>query len=294
VTGSAPPADLELARAACERATHRFALLYGGSAPAGILEVSDSVGFIAIERHAPEWKVVWPTSSRLEELLGEQVPPGQTLAEAVANQWTAVLPHELGHVLLIAEADSRLPPGDSPRRLPDWLHEGTAVWIEPPALRQDEYMTLRARRPYVPRLSDIAGFRIARPSDGGEGGSLVIQTFYPCASEEACGGRPHWASTFSVTTRQFGDGRVQVDTTFHERAPPPASPVGASFYAYSAVLVRYLFDRGGASAMSELLTRAVGSGESPVSLEGLPGLPGGRARLQADWEQWFRRWIFEE
>jgi hypothetical protein len=294
VVGDAPPSDLELARAACERAGDRFSLLFGVPTPSGVLEVSDSATFFAIEQSAPEWKLIWPTTRRLEEFLREQLSAGQTLEDAVANQWTAVLPHELGHVMLIAEADGRRLPGASPRRLPDWLHEGTAVWMEPPALREVEYMTIRARRPYVPPLAEIMAFETPRPTDRGEGGSTVIQTFYPCASEEACGGRPHWSRIFSVTTRQFGDGRVQVDTIFHERPPPMAGPLGSNFYAYSAALVRFLFDQGGARAMNELLTRAARAGVSTTALQGLPGLPSGRARLEGEWQQWFRRWIFSE
>jgi hypothetical protein len=291
VVGSAPADDLERAREGCARAAERFRLLYGVPAPAGTLEVSDSARFFSIARSAPDWHFVWPTTDRLREFLGERVPEGRTLAEEVETQWVGVLPHELGHVLLIAEADARRG-GEPPRRLPDWLHEGTGVWMEPPTVRQEEYATLRAHRPFIPTLREITAFEAPRPADRAEGGSTVIQTFYPCASEEACGGRPHWSRIFSVTTRQFADGRVQVDTVFHERPPPPPSPVGSSFYAYSATLVRYLFDRGGPAAMDTLLTRIVREGDGRSRLEGLPGLPDQAGALEADWREWFSRWIF--
>ena len=130
--------------------------------------------------------------------------------------------------------------------------------------------------------------------DDPEGGSTVMRTFYPCASEEACAGRPHWSRSFTVTTRQFPDGRVQVDTVFHDRPPPAPSPTGSHFYTYSAILVRYIHNRGGHSAMSTLLDRLVTSPDVVAPLAGLPGLPTTPRAVESDWNAWFRRWIFGE
>jgi len=294
VEGVGSELDFELARAACDRVSDRFGLLFGVDAPAGSVELSDTVLFFSIAENAPRWRLVWPTSARMAEFFGERLAPGESVEEMIATQWSAVLPHELGHLLLIAEADARRPPEIPRRRLPDWLHEGVGVWMEPPTIRETEYAMIRALRPFIASVQELVTFQAPRPADRGEGGSMVIQTFYPCASEEACGGRPHWERIFSVTTRQFADGRVQVDTTFHERAPPSPSPVGANFYAYSAALVRYLFDRGGSTAARELLARLVGTPVPSTELAGLLGLPSTPREVEADWRRWVGRWILEE
>lgn len=295
VEGSGTPPDVALASAACDRAVERFTLLFGKSPPPVAVEVSDTLRVFVIETEASEWKIRWPDSARLRDFLAATTPDLDGLDEAVSLQWSAVLPHELGHLMLIAETDARRPSGSAARRLPDWLHEGIAVWMEPPAYRHSEYGILRALRPFVPQVDDITSLSISSPDERGEAGSTIHRTFYPCASEEACGGRPHWSRIFTVTTRTFPDGTVTVDTIFHEQAPPPPSPVGANFYAYSATLVRYLFDRGGASALDALLDRyARSSDNSEVSLARLPGLPTNAPRLEADWEEWFRRWVLAE
>jgi hypothetical protein len=292
VAGAATEADLVLGRAACLRAEERFTLLFGSPPPAGNVVISDTVSFAAIESYGADWKLVWPSSDRMRAFHGAS-SDDSAVEEAVELQWTTVLPHELGHVMLISEADVRRP-ADLPRlRLPDWLHEGTAVWMEPPAYRADGQAILRALRPYVPPLDELLAFVIAPEGPIGAG-STVIRTFFPCASEEACAGRPHWSRIFSVTTRQFPDGTVQVDTTFHATAPPPLSPVGSNFYDYSATLVRFLHDRGGASAMSTLLDRYLRGGEGAAALAGLPGLPRDRRRVEAEWREWFDRWIFAD
>jgi hypothetical protein len=292
VTGVGPETDHERARAACERAVDRFTLLYGVAPPAGVVEISDTVLFFSVAAHVPEWRMVWPTTEGIREYFGE--PRGQQRSEAVENHWLAVLPHEIGHLMLIAEADVRRPPELEPSRLPDWLHEGTAVWMEPPVTREPEYATLRALGPYIPPLAELTTLSVSGIGGRGEAGSTIVQTFFPCASEEGCGGRPHWDRIFSVRTRQYLDGTVQIDTTFHERPPPPPSPVAAYFYPYSATLVRYVYDRGGAAAMRELLDRYARDPQRRDALVGLPGLPADPRRLEADWREWFTRWILQE
>lgn len=293
IAGAPTEHDRELAVAACERVVERFTLLFGAPPPAGTLEISDEVNVSSVQSLTRDWHLAWPSSTGLREYLSESPPVDQTVEEAVAIQWTTVLPHELGHVLLSAEMDRRRPDGP-PRELPDWLHEGTAVWMEPAGYRGDELEIIRALRPFIPSLDDLTSLSISSPSERGEAGTTITRTFYPCASVEACGGRPHWSETFSVVTRQYPDGRVETDTIFHAEPPPPPDPTAANFYAYSATLVRYLFDRGGSTLMDGLLERYATSAEGPVPLTGLPGLARGNASLQRDWEVWFRRWIFRD
>ncbi|MEX2583611.1 MAG: hypothetical protein WD766_10065 [Gemmatimonadota bacterium] len=293
ITGTAPAEDLELARAACARAAERFDLLYGVVPPGGEIELSAEVGYFEVVTYAPAWKIVWPSSQRMAETFAS-VPLGeQTPGQAIEEQWSAVLPHELGHLLLTAAAHHRRTSDREPHALPDWIHEGTAVWMEPPAYRSSEYDILRALQPFVPSLEAIVRMSISTPSQRGEAGSTVSRTFYPCATAEACDGRPHWSETFTVTTRHFPDGRIHTDTTFHDAPPPPPDPLTANFYAYSATLVRYLYDRGGSAAMLSALDRSLASGDETPSLDGLPALPRGTGALQADWAAWIRRWIFD-
>jgi len=291
VGGQAPTADLAAAQAACDRVNERFVLLFGSLPPAGTLEISDTVVFFAVGSQAPEWKLIWPTTSAMERFHGAGRPAGdRALAETIEMQWSTVLPHEIAHLMLGAEVELRRATG--PRRsMPDWLQEGVAVYMEPPGYRSGDAAMLRALRPYIPRLEDLLTLSIADAVDDAEGGSTIVQTFYPCASEEACGGRAHWSRIFSVTTRQFPDGRIRVDTTVHAEPPRLPTPLEANFYAYAAMFVRYLSDQGGPAAMSALIDRlARMSGE--VSLDGLPGLPSGPARIEGDWRSWFGRWVF--
>ncbi|MEX2570262.1 MAG: hypothetical protein WD737_03085 [Gemmatimonadota bacterium] len=293
VEGEAAGQDLDLARQACNRASERFELLFGNAPPPGTVVVSDTVQFFSIASQGRNWKLVWPSSRNLREFFTEGSGGDRTMEEAVALQWSAVLPHELGHLMLDAEAEVRRSVASPTRRLPDWLHEGVAVWMEPPVHRRDEYAILRALGPYTPPVDDLLGFTIAHSPDGGTGGSTLIQTFYPCASEQACGGRPHWSRTFTVTTRHLPDGEVRVDTTFHEHAPPPPGPLAANFYAYAATFVRYLHHQGGATALSAVLDRYAGSSQDAISLAAIPGLPGDGARVEDGWRAWFTRWILE-
>jgi hypothetical protein len=291
VTGASTGADLALARAGCDRAVERFTLLFGAPPPAGVLEVSDTLRSFAIEVYAPEWKMVWPSTRRLEDFFGASGDAAEA-ARQVEDHWKVVLPHELGHVLLIAEADRLRPPELPARRLPDWLHEGVGVWMEPPAHRADDLSTLRAYRPFVPAIDSILRFRIGSDGDAGAGGSTIVQTFYPCASEEACGGRPHWSRIFSVRTRYFPDGSVSADTIVHTEAPPPPTPLGSFFYTYSGTFVRFLYDLGGAGTMRALLEGLARSPDGELRLPGLRGLPATGGRLEAEWRDWFERWVF--
>jgi hypothetical protein len=279
VSGTAPADDLARARSACERAADRFQLLFGVAAPPGTVAVSDTIRFFAVESRSPEWKIVWPNSEKQREFFADQSADAEEIRESVELQWVGVLPHEIGHLMLSA-ADARRAPGSPPRRLPDWLQEGVAVWMEWPSYRESDYGILRALRPYIPPADALLEHVIPQDEEDEQGGSVIVQTFFPCASEEACGGRPYWSRIFSVTTRQFPDGRVQVDTTFLSAPPPPPDPMAANFYTYAAALIRYVYDRGGPPAMRALL-------EHPTSLMGLPGLPPNRSRLESDWREWF-------
>lgn len=284
VEGNADREDAAHVRAACERAAERFALLFGEEAPAGVVDVSGEVGYFEIHESEAGWRIASPDSERLARFLGGE---GDALDDALEMQWAVALPHEMGHAMLNAAAAARRGAGAAPRRLPDWLHEGVAVWMEPPAHRADEIGILRALRPYAPQVDSLLAITLGTPEDRGEAGSTIIRTFYPCASEEACGGRPHWSRIFSVTERTFADGTVQVDTTFHVEAPPPPSPMVANFYAYSATLVRYLRDRGGSAAMREVMDRyARAEDPATVTLAGVPGLPATTRGVQSDWEAW--------
>ncbi len=290
ISGDGSMGDSARAGAACARAAERFQLLFGEAAPAGVVELSDEVGYFEMRDGGDGWRIVAPNSERLRAFAGGVDPEA-----ALEVQWAVALPHEMGHAMLNAAAAALRGAGREPRRLPDWLHEGVAVWMEPPAHRADEIAILRALQPYVPAVDSLLALSISTPDQRAEAGSTLIQTFYPCASEAACGGRPHWSRIFSVTTRTSADGTVQVDTTFHEVAPPPPSPTVANFYAYSATLLRYLHHRGGAAAVRELLRRYVEAEDAgEVGLAGLPGLPSTPARVQRDWEAWLERWIFRD
>ena len=289
VEGGARPEDVARVSAACERAAERFALLFGEEAPAGVVEVSEEIGYFEIRESDAGWRIASPDSERLARFLGGE---GDALRDALEVQWTVALPHEMGHAMRNAAAAARRGADTAPRRLPDWFHEGVAVWMEPPAHRADEIGILRALRPYAPQIDSLLAITIGTPDDRAEAGSTIIRTFYPCASEAACGGRPHWSRIFSVTERTFADGTVQIDTTFHEEAPPPPSPMVANFYAYSATLVRYLRDRGGSAAMLAMLDRyAEAEDPASVTLAGLPGLPTTARGVQADWEAWLEDWF---
>src|SRR5690606_917356 len=109
--GVADAADLALARAACDRAGERYALLFGGQPPVGILEVTDSVRVFATVHEGAAWTMIWPTSSRLRQSLDANPLDGVSIDEALDEQWGTVLPHELGHLMLIADADRRRPDG---------------------------------------------------------------------------------------------------------------------------------------------------------------------------------------
>ena len=288
ISGHGIPGDSARADAACTRAAERFQLLFGEAAPAGAVELSDEVGYFEMRDGGEGWLIVAPNSERLQAFVG-----GDDRDAALEVQWAVALPHEMGHAMLNAAAAALRGAGREPRRLPDWLHEGVAVWMEPPAHRADEVAILSALQPYVPAVDSLLALSISTPDQRAEAGSTLIQTFYPCASEAACGGRPHWSRIFSVTTRTFADGTVQIDTTFHQEAPPPPSPTVANFYAYSATLLRYLHHRGGAAAVRQLLRRYVEAGDLTVGLAGLPGLPSTPSGVQRDWEAWVRRWVFQ-
>lgn len=291
VAPSASPEDIARARSGCERAVDRYTLLFGAAPPEGVLEVSDTVRVFASANEGDGWRMIWPTTDRIRESLAATSGAGADIERAVEEHWSTVLPHELGHLMLIADADRRRPEGIERRRLPDWFHEGITVFMEPTEYRSVEYGTLRAHAPFIPAIDDLLRFRIEAP-EGLEGGATITRTFFPCASEEACDGRPYWNRSFSVRTRYYPDGRVVTDTIIHDAPPPPPTPLETQFYAYAATLVQYVHDRGGAAAMSALLDRYVRSEGAMVDLAGLPGLPGTPAAVEADWRRWFEGRIF--
>ncbi len=291
--GIADAADLAMAQAACDRAVDRYSLLFGDQPPVGTLEVTDSVRIFATVHEGAAWRMIWPSSARLRQSLEANPVDGASIDEAVDEQWGTVLPHELGHLMLIADAERRRPDGREARRLADWLHEGVAVFMEPSEYRRDEYLTLRAHRPFVPEIDDLVQFRVAAP-EGLAGGSTITRTFYPCASAEACDGRAHWDRSFSVRTRYLADGNVVVDTLFHDAPPPPPTPLASHFYVYSATLVRYVHERGGSAALTTLIQRYVDSEDGNVLLAGLPGLAVTAERIEDDWRRWFELEFFGE
>lgn len=276
IRGNAPPADVQLAQAACSRARQRFSASIGPP-PAGTIILSDDQG-LATWTEGSHWTLTWPTSSRMRA--GTHGAPATT--ELVTRQWADVLPHEIGHIMLGAwlYSPGRDLAGDYATYLPDWVDEAVAIAMEPDSTRS--FRLAQARRFTSPALRDVLSSPHPRRARGGAfSTSTVISR--PC--ESACD-RERPRDTRVITSRVFRDGRSRVDTTYLAGDYPLEADAVASFYTLSYALWAYVEARGGRPAIEGLLTRLRRSPADARAVAGLPGLPDSLTAMERDWHEW--------
>lgn len=279
VTGRGSSADFLIARRMCAMAEYRFAQLTGTTAPSGGIVLSREGGMVA-EAGRSEWRLQWPTSARMRETAKEL-----QLDEAeVVREWETTLPHELGHLMLAANIFGDGLPAASDEYgtpLPDWIDEGTGIWMEPEPSRAERLrQAVTLANAATVSLDELLRARhpLASRPDGPYATRIVINP--PCTR---CA-RTNPDQTQRVSYRYFRDGRTAVDTTYLSATAAVNEPE-ARFYALSYALLAYLRDRGGKSAIQELLVRGRMNPGGEL-LVGLPGLPSDVASIEQEWRRW--------
>ena len=281
VSGRGPNGDFDLARKACARVELRFAELFGTRAPTGGLLLSREPG-IASEAGYGKWHLRWPVSARLREA-------AKSLGKndgSVMEEWETTLPHEIGHVMLAAFFYPNALPiaeGEYGTPLPDWFDEAVAVWMEPPAMRQERLTQARAML-HQAALAQILKARhpFADLADGAYQTRIVLNG--PCRRQ--CGSRIRPSDTQRIVNRIFRDGRVEAETTYFAGDSLARDEPEARFYAHSFAILQYIVDRGGRRAVRELSARLQQNRFDSSVLIGLPGLPGDSTSLECDWQLW--------
>lgn len=279
VTGRGSSADFLIARRVCAMAEYRFAQLTGVTAPAGGIVLSREGGMVA-EAGRSEWRLQWPTSARMRETAREL-----QLDEAdVSREWETTLPHELGHLMLAANLFRDGLPHASDEYgtpLPDWIDEGAGIWMEPEPSRAERLrQAVTLANAATVSLDELLRTKhpLASRPDGPYATRIVINP--PCVR---CA-RVNPDQTQRVAYRYFRDGRTAVDTTYLSATAAVNEPE-ARFYALSYALLAYLRDRGGKSAIQELLARGRRDPSGEL-LAGLPGIPADAATIEHEWRRW--------
>jgi hypothetical protein len=277
IRGSTSHGDVALARAACTRAQHRFAVAIGHP-PRGTIVLSDDRG-LATWIEGDRWTLTWPTTARL--VGGSRGTPAAR--EFVTQQWEDVLPHEIGHVMLGAwlYAPGRSLAGEYATYLPDWVDEAVAIAMEPDSTRTRRLS--QARSFDEPRLGDLLNARYPRPAAASDAFSTMTVVSRPCAGP--CE-RDRPADSRVITSRVHRDGRTTVDTTWVAGDHTIAADPVARFYTLSYALWAYIEERGGRRAIEALLVRLRRSPTDATAILGLPGLPRTLAEIERDWHRW--------
>jgi hypothetical protein len=192
--------DAALALEACTAARARFEELFGRPVPDVRIEIRGVPGY-RVRAEGATAVVRWPASSALPR----PASGGAAAERHAAMQWREMLPHEIGHALLVARfyPDGFEPHAGYGTPLPDWLEEGAAIWSEPPATRRARLAQARALPPAQRDLHHILGMthpalRNAAALASRDGAPLpadpVLWAFYPqsiavVAFVHAAGGR---------------------------------------------------------------------------------------------------------
>ena len=279
VTGRGSSADFLIARRVCAMAEYRFAQLTGATAPSGGIVLSREGGMVA-EAGRSEWRLQWPTSARMRETAREL----QLDETDVSREWETTLPHELGHLMLAANVFRDGLPHESDEYgtpLPDWIDEGAGIWMEPEPSRAERLrQAVTLANATTVSLDELLRTKhpLASRADGPYATRIVINP--PCVR---CA-RVNPDQTQRVSYRYFRDGRTAVDTTYLSPTTAINEPE-ARFYALSYALLAYLRDRGGKSAIQELLARGRLNPTGEL-LAGLPGLPADATSIEQEWRRW--------
>lgn len=240
---------------------------------------------IASEAGYGKWHLRWPVSARLREAaksLGKTDP-------SIMEEWETTLPHEIGHVMLAAYFYPDALPiadGEYGTPLPDWFDEAVAVWMEPPAMRQERLSQARS----MLTQADLAQILLRRhpfanQADGAYQTRIVLNG--PCR-KTCVGKRPRPMDTQRIVNRVFRDGRVEAETTYFAGDSLARDEPEARFYAHSFAILQYIVDRGGRPAVQELSARLNQKRFDASLLIGLPGLPADSTSLERDWHLWLR------
>ena len=287
VVGDARRDDLARAERVCEQVRDRFTDLFQAPPPRGRIILSPEAAFW-MEAVGGRWTMRWPTSAALRESSRALIEQGE-LEGFLEEQWTLVLPHEIGHVALhayLGETSATAGGGATPHygtSLPDWFDEAVAVWMEPAASRAQRLARARSTSAGAPRLAEV----LARdhPDPGSSDGAIFERAITRLPCKGICPGRISPSETQRITYRLGRDGRVTVDTTYGDDARVRADTLD-QFYGSAYATLLYVRERGGGAAVGRLFARLRGNPDDPAPLLGLPGLPGEPKALEADWRAW--------
>jgi hypothetical protein len=211
----------------------------------------------------------------------------------IAYQWSTVLPHEIGHLMLTRLVSTGVPivEGQYGTQLPDWFDEAVAVWMEPVGSRDAEIAQLQRSIVFVPPLQELLGWKHPILGEGEiqSEGSVEVVVHLPCARRDPCLGRVRRDQTMQVRTQHRPDGSAVVDTTYLAASAPAGNSLDTHFYVYSSALLRYIVLNGGTPAIDALLDRWRRDPRAPNVLTGLPGLAESDREVASDWDNWFYR-----
>ncbi len=148
VMDSSTAADSASVAVACRRAVTRYFVLTARQAPTGTVHVGAFNAF-AIERAEVPWKFDWPSATSCRRI-GVKLGYMQGSDSAFcANEITAVLPHELGHVFNYAGFVA------GTASLPAWYDEATAMWMEPDELQMQRLSQAQQWRSSAPDIASL-------------------------------------------------------------------------------------------------------------------------------------------
>jgi hypothetical protein len=277
---SGPSADI------CDQVVRRWRGLMSGAPTPGEIRLIQR-GAPNSTDNGPHWTLEWPAPLASAPSVQKRKRDGLT-AHLAEN----ILPHEAGHHVLktYLGLSTRAPDGyGSPA--PDWIDEAAAVWMESRAAREQRMRGLGNSQPSLEKIALMGHPMRNEIRDDMLGNTAHVERTItpPCP---ACKSLPERMRTkYTIVTTTISAGGSTKTVVSYADADPNASETfeQRNFYPLAYSLLRFVRERGGVSAVIELMGRYRDNPAPRVAaLLGLPGLPNTASAFEAAWRDFLR------